>query len=93
MSDRPYLNVVPLPPVVDKNAPREVNATVVEHLEYLLERAKEGEITGVAVVPRHPDNQASYGLVGSVGGYSMVGALHCLVATLTDLNRAPDDDD
>jgi hypothetical protein len=87
VSEVPYLNVVPI-----RAGGTSANTAVVEYLETLLELAKQGEITGLAAVPRYPDNTASYSLVGTVGGYGMVGALQCLVMHLTHLNMSISDE-
>lgn len=61
------------------------NEKFVMMLEAMLERAKSGDIVGMGAVIMHPDMKASYVLGGTVGGYSMVGALQVLEKELVDV--------
>lgn len=54
---------------------RTVNEIAVAALEELLEKARSGEIVGIAVAALHYDGCGSFQLAGRVGGYSMLGAL------------------
>ncbi len=49
--------------------------TVVEALEDLLERARSGDVIGIAVAVTHHDNLASYQVNGANGSYSILGAI------------------
>ena len=62
------------------------NASLIECLKDILQKAESGEITGVACVMAYDDGMASYSLVGQVGGFSMVGALQCVTTLLNDIN-------
>jgi len=55
----------------------------VEAVERLLERAKSGDVIGVAFVVGHYDGDNGAGWAGSVGGWGMIGALQCLIAKFT----------
>lgn len=55
--------------------PPEPSAKLIEFLEKQVERAKAGEIRGMAGAMLERDNTGSYFLVGFTGGFSMVGAL------------------
>lgn len=63
------------------------NEATIAFLEDLLERAKSGDVVGVAVSSLHWDQAASYAVVGSVGGYSMIGGLEMAKATVVEVNR------
>ena len=54
---------------------KQVVTSTVEQLEVLLESAKSGQIVGIAYSVLEYDNNACFGVVGRVGGFSMVGAL------------------
>lgn len=62
------------------------NDALVACLKDMLQKAEAGEITGAACVMVYDDGMASYSLVGQVGGFSMVGALHCVTSLLTEIN-------
>ena len=70
-----------------------VNEGCVAALEEALEQAKSGEIVGGAIIRRHHDNVGSYRLVGSVGGYSMLGAIDCVQHDLTRVCMGEEEDD
>lgn len=80
-------------PANEPREPLEPNEGVVALLEMALERAKRGDIRGLATVDIDPDGYATYSLVGAVGGYSMQGALHCVSAHITDINLGAAMDD
>ena len=61
-------------------------ASVVNHLESMLELAKAGKVLGVAMVPLFNDNSAAYSLAGNIGGYGMLGAMECLKIHIIDIN-------
>lgn len=65
----------------------EVSKVCVDTLREMLQSAESGELTGVAVVGLHSNGEASYHIVGQVGGFSMVGALDIIKAELVDINR------
>ena len=69
-------------PVVAPGLPP--NTDLVEALEWLLDRAKNGQIVGAAVVPMEADGVCPYFLVGRVGGFTMAGAVS---AVLHEVNR------
>jgi hypothetical protein len=56
----------------------EPNPRLVESLEDLLERARSGEVQGVAYAALDRDNLAHWCCGGLVGCYSVLGALTCL---------------
>lgn len=66
---------------------REVVPGCVSVLEDLLERARAGEIVGVAVAGLRYDATAAYRVGGRVGGYGMIGALEMIRADLVEINR------
>lgn len=53
----------------------EASPKLIEFLEKQVERAKAGEIRGMAGAMLERDNTGSYFLAGFTGGFSMVGAL------------------
>jgi hypothetical protein len=61
---------------------------LVEVLEDLLERAKSGQIVGMAAVFLEHDGQSAYDIVGRVGGFTMAGALAAAVHTVNAYNVA-----
>lgn len=63
------------------------NEDAIELLEDMLERAKSGDIVGVAVCALHYDAAASYSVAGLVGGYSLLGALEMAKAELIEGNQ------
>lgn len=65
----------------------EPNQIAVKVLEEALERARSGDLVGVGIVIRHSDGCASFTLGGSVGGYSMLGALEMVRDEIVSLNR------
>ncbi|WP_454917436.1 hypothetical protein [Xanthobacter sediminis] len=64
----------------------EPNPTCIATLEEWLERARSGEIVGVALAALHHDGVGSYAVGGRVGGYSMLGALEMACAELVKVN-------
>ena len=65
---------------------KEVVESTVEQLETLLEAAKSGQIVGIAYATLEYDRTACFGVVGRVGGFSMVGALDAAKHILTAEN-------
>ncbi len=63
----------------------ERNLECIEQLGGVLERAKSGEICGVALVAMNKDRTTSNLLVGHVGGFGMVGRIEMLKSTLLTL--------
>lgn len=53
------------------------NDTVIEYLEELLERARSGDVQGIAGGYLDRDLVASYFVIGKAGTYGMTGALVC----------------
>ena len=66
---------------------KEVNAVCIDALERMLEAARAGDVVGVAIIPLHHDNTSSFCLAGSVGGYSMLGALAIVEHRLITINE------
>lgn len=59
----------------DTNMQPTVNETCVEMLEDILERAKAGQVIGVALGLTHYDGTSAYAIGGMVGCHSLIGAL------------------
>ena len=59
-------------PILDNREPSEA---LIAHLEDLLERARSGEIMGMAAATLYRDRTTAYSVVGAIEGFSMVGAL------------------
>ena len=66
---------------------RAVNAALVERLECWLEMARSGEAVGMAGALLHCDGLASYSVAGTVGGYSMIGALEMARMDVVEIVR------
>lgn len=66
---------------------KEPNQIVISLLERMLQEARAGEIVGLACAYHGPDWCAGYSIAGYAGGYSMLGAMQCAVAELSDINR------
>lgn len=66
---------------------REPNATCIAALTEWLEMARAGEIVGVVMAALHHDGLGSFAICGTVGGYSMIGALEIAKADLVEINR------
>lgn len=66
----------------------EPNPKVIAELEGILEKARSGEITGIAAVSMHADQCVSYVIVGRAGSFSMVGALEQAKADLVEVTRS-----
>ena len=77
----------------DDAAPAGPNLAVVGHIENMLERARSGDVRGVVTVDLDGDGCAAYGVVGSVGGFSMQGALACASAVISDINLSRPQDE
>lgn len=80
--------VVPIRPSVSVPEPEQAppHPSVVAFLESLLEKAREGEVQGIACAYHDEGWNASYALIGSVGGFSMQGAVNCLATNLAHIN-------
>ena len=61
---------------------RTVQPQMVEALEGLLEMARAGEIIGGVLAVLHCDGMSSYRMGGTLGGYSVLGALEVAKADL-----------
>ena len=66
-----------------------VREDVIEALEAALERARAGEVVGIALVELWKDGLGSWSCNGLIGGYSMIGA--CEMAKVCILEAASDD--
>lgn len=66
----------------------EPNTSCIAALEELLEKAKAGEVVGVAVACLHYDRLASYHIAGQVGGYGIIGAIESAKVDLLEICRA-----
>lgn len=79
-------NVVPFDPestaVPAAGVPQ---SDVIEALEWLLERARSGEVQTVAVAFMDKDSLASWRVQGLVGGYSFLGAVDMLHHALREM--------
>ena len=70
----------------------ESSEAVVAYLERLLERAKNGEAVGVAVVECNPHLACSFSMVGYYcGSYSMLGAAQAMVHAMAEFVTTDDD--
>ena len=65
---------------------RESNKALTDYVEQLLEQAQSGQVNGLVAVTLEPNGVASFSVVGSVGGYGMVGALDCARQIITEIN-------
>lgn len=65
----------------------EVSDVCVDMMKDFLERAKSGEIQGVALSYVDNIGVAGYHLGGRLGGFSMQGAAQCICDELSDINR------
>lgn len=79
--------------VTVEEAPKKVYAVLVRRIEEMLEEAKRGDIVGAGIVTLDTSNLAEYTIVGSVGGYSMLGALEMVKSHLIEINRGYTGDD
>jgi len=62
----------------------EPNEDVIQYLEDLLERAKNGEVVGTAVAALHKGEFADFKFVGKVVGFGIVGALEIMKTKIID---------
>jgi hypothetical protein len=74
------------------------NKDLINFLESLVQDARAGKIAGVVVVHQNYDYRSFYSLSGLVGGFSMQGALQCVLTEITNINiyacrECNDDDD
>lgn len=65
----------------------EPSPTCIQVLEEWLEKARSGEIVGVAIAGLCHDSCGCYALAGKVGGYSMLGAVDMAKADLLTVLR------
>ncbi|WP_394701012.1 hypothetical protein [uncultured Cohaesibacter sp.] len=65
----------------------EVQRDVIDQLENLLSCARSGDLQGFACIAYHADDKCSRWMVGSQGGYAMLGALKVLSDEMSDLIR------
>jgi peptide deformylase len=61
---------------------------LIETLEEMLERAKNGQTIGMAAVMMEHDGQCPYALVGRVGGFVMAGSLSTLMYVMNVQNAS-----
>ncbi len=66
------------------------NETVVRELERLLDAARSGEIVGIAGAYMHKDRMVTYSYAGLIGGYSVIGALTCLIDRIKNVVMSRD---
>ena len=62
----------------------------VKEIQLLLDRARSGDVIGVAYVTANFDSSQGAGWGGYVGSWSMIGALQCLVAKFTAVSVEKD---
>ena len=68
-------------------SPGDPNYEIVEYLETALERAKAGEITGIAAVEIDGRNNCEYAVIGpALASYSMIGAVQVMGHAMTTIN-------
>lgn len=65
----------------------EPNQACIDMLESWLEMARSGELIGVTLAGNCFNGCARWGLAGTVGGYSMIGALEIARAELVNVAR------
>lgn len=70
----------------------EVMESVVDALEELLADAKAGKITGIAFATVDFKGAGSYTVAGRVGGYTLLGGLEMLKASLVTFNVGCEDE-
>ena len=58
--------------------PAEVNGTVVQELERLLEAARSGEIVGMAGAFVRKDGVVWYSFAGRIATWALIGGLECV---------------
>ena len=68
---------------------RKPSPMCIEAIEEVLELAKAGEITGVAIASVYFDGRSDYRLSGFVGGYGLLGAVTMLQADIVAINQEP----
>lgn len=61
---------------------------LVEALEELLERAKNGQAVGAAIVVMESDGMCPHQLVGRVGGFTMAGSVSAMLFRINALNSS-----
>lgn len=61
---------------------------LIETLEEMLERAKNGQTIGMAAVMMEHDGHSPYALVGRVGGFTMAGSMSTLLHILNTQNAS-----
>ena len=70
-----------------------VNEPCVELLEDMLERAKSGQVIGVAMGILYYDKMSAYAIGGMVGGHSLIGTLDVAKAHLISHHIVEDEQD
>jgi len=69
------MSIVPIRPGLEPDPPKgEVNAALVKELEQLLDRARSGEVVGIAIALQHPERLTSFYRVGFMSR-AILGAL------------------
>lgn len=68
-------------PVIGAGRPSE---SLIKQLEWLLEAAMSGEVTGIAYALTYRDQTVSFGIDGIVLNYSTIGALEAAKARVTE---------
>lgn len=68
------------------------NEGLIRFLEQVLQDARSGDIIGMASSYMTHDYRAGFAIIGTVGGFSMQGALHCALLEIGDLNRSGGED-
>jgi hypothetical protein len=63
------------------------NAACIEALEDVLERARAGQVVGVAISELYHDGLAGWQLGGFLGGYALMGAQLMLLDALKETNK------
>jgi len=90
-------NVVPLraegAQTLPEAAAKKPNEVLIRLLEQLLQDARSGDIVGIAASYMTYNYRAGYSIAGTVGGFTMQGALHCALQDICDLNRSVGEDD
>jgi len=81
-------NIVSLNGAPVAGEPMQPSPYLIETLEEMLERAKNGQTVGMAAVMMEHDGHSPYALVGRVGGFAMAGSLSTLMHILNTQNAS-----